>query len=128
MHFAIIGRIRNVEAVASGRSVRIRKYLIQRFGTGRWRKMKGDATIRFDDGTLQRAKEEPGLAIMMNRGGGSGAFAVCIHNGEYDVDLVVGKIYRVVRAKRNDRRSDIRILDESGEDYLTLVPISVESG
>ena len=48
---------------------------------------------------------------MMNRGGGSAEFAVCIHNGEYDVDLVVGEIYRVMRA-------DIRILDESGEDYL----------
>ena len=31
-------------------------HLIQRFGAGRWRKMKGDATIRFDDGTLQRAE------------------------------------------------------------------------
>ena len=43
-----------------------------------------------------------------------GAFAVCIHNGEHDVDLIVGKIYRVVKSKRNDRPSDIRILDESG--------------
>jgi hypothetical protein len=30
----------------------------------------------------------------------------------------VGKIYRVVKPKRNDRSSDIRVLDESGEDYL----------
>jgi hypothetical protein len=47
-----------------------------------------------------------------------GQFAVCIDNGEYDADLIVGKIYRVVKAKRNDRASDIRVLDESGEDYL----------
>lgn len=55
---------------------------------------------------------------MTSRGGRSGEFAVCIHNGEYDADLIVGKIYRVVKPKRNDRLSDIRVLDESGEDYL----------
>ena len=55
---------------------------------------------------------------MANRERISGQFAVCIHNGEYDVDLIVGKIYRVLKPKRNDRTSDIRILDESGEDYL----------
>jgi len=55
---------------------------------------------------------------MTSRGGRSGEFAVCIHNGEYDVDLIIGKIYRVMKPKRNDRPSDIRVLDESGEDYL----------
>ncbi len=49
---------------------------------------------------------------------GSAQFAVCIHNGEYEVDLIVGKLYRLVKPKRNDRPSDIRVLDESGEDYL----------
>jgi len=55
---------------------------------------------------------------MANRGGGSGEFAVCIHHGEYEVDLMVGKIYRVMKPKHNDRALDVRILDESGEDYL----------
>jgi hypothetical protein len=55
---------------------------------------------------------------MTNRGSVSGRFAVCIHNGEYDVDLIVGKIYRILKPKRNDRPSDIRVVDESGEDYL----------
>ena len=55
---------------------------------------------------------------MASRGDRSGEFAVCIHNGEYEIDLIVGKIYRVVRPKRNDRPADIRVLDESGEDYL----------
>ena len=56
--------------------------------------------------------------ITTSREDRSREFAVCIHNGEYDVDLIVGKIYRVVRPKRNDRSSDIRVRDESGEDYL----------
>lgn len=55
---------------------------------------------------------------MAGRGGGAGQFVVCISKGEDDVDLVVGKVYRVVRARRNDGSSDIRIVDESGEDYL----------
>ena len=50
--------------------------------------------------------------------GRPGDFAVCVHNGEYDVDLIVGKVYRIVKPKRNDRSSDIRVLDESGDDYL----------
>jgi hypothetical protein len=55
---------------------------------------------------------------MTTRGDKSREFSVCIHNGEYDVDLIVGKIHRVVKPKRHDRPSDIRVLDESGEDYL----------
>jgi len=58
------------------------------------------------------------MAVMTSRGSRSVELAVCIDNGEYDVDLIVGKIYRVVKPKRNDRPSDIRVLDESGEDYL----------
>jgi hypothetical protein len=54
----------------------------------------------------------------MGRGRLSTAFAVCIRNGEYQVDLVVGKIYRVVKPERNDPPSDVRVVDESGEDYL----------
>jgi hypothetical protein len=47
-----------------------------------------------------------------------GEFAVCIHGDDEDVDLIVGKIYRVMKPKRNDGNADIRIVDESGEDYL----------
>lgn len=43
---------------------------------------------------------------------------MCIERREHEVDLVVGKIYRVVRPCRNDRSSDVRVVDESGEDYL----------
>ena len=43
---------------------------------------------------------------------------MCIQNGEYEADLMVGKLYRVVKPQRNDRSSDIRVVDESGEDYL----------
>ena len=55
---------------------------------------------------------------MISRGGSSGEFAVCIRNGEYDVDLIVGKIYRVLKPRPKDRPTDVCVVDESGDDYL----------
>ena len=46
------------------------------------------------------------------------SFVVCLRRENDDADLIVGKLYRVRRSERNDRTSDIRIIDESGEDYL----------
>jgi hypothetical protein len=54
----------------------------------------------------------------MTRRGKPDEFAVCVHSDEDGVDLVVGKIYRVVKPKRHDRPTDVRVIDESGEDYL----------
>ena len=56
MHFTIVGEIRNVKPIAAGKSVHIRRHLIERFGARRWRKMTGEATVRFADGTLARAE------------------------------------------------------------------------
>jgi hypothetical protein len=50
----------------------------------------------------------------MNRASRAAGFAVCIERGQHDVDLVVGKIYRVVRPWRNDQPSDIRVVDRRG--------------
>ena len=58
------------------------------------------------------------MGIHRRRSRGPAEFAVCIQNGEYDADLIVGKIYRVVEPERHDEPSDIRVIDESGEDYL----------
>ena len=48
----------------------------------------------------------------------SGPFTICIRGDADHDDLIVGKVYRVIRPKRNDRVSDIRVVDESCEDYL----------
>ena len=54
---------------------------------------------------------------------------MCIRNGEYEADLIVGKIYRVLKPQTKDRPADIRVVDESGEDYLYprewFVPVSL---
>lgn len=46
------------------------------------------------------------------------SFAVCIDNHEYPVSLELHKLYRVVPDEDAARDGDLRIVDESGEDYL----------
>ena len=41
--------------------------------------------------------------------------AVCIHSNDDDVDLTVGKVYRLMKPKRNDRNADIRVIAYSGD-------------
>jgi hypothetical protein len=43
--FRIIGKIEEVETIAVGRSIRILPLLTKKYGNGRWRKLKGIATI-----------------------------------------------------------------------------------
>ncbi len=45
-------------------------------------------------------------------------FAVCINNSEYPASLELHKIYRVLTDEDAAQEGDIRIVDESGEDYL----------
>lgn len=43
--FKIIGNITNIEIIAVGNSIRILPYLNKTYGKGRWRKLKGTATV-----------------------------------------------------------------------------------
>jgi hypothetical protein len=45
-------------------------------------------------------------------------FVVCINNEDYPASLELHKIYRVVPDEDAATDGDIRIIDESGEDYL----------
>jgi len=54
--FEIIGEIRHIEPIASGRSIRIHRYLEQTYGKGSWRKRKGIATVRLPDGAIYEAE------------------------------------------------------------------------
>ena len=46
------------------------------------------------------------------------AFVVCINNEGYPASLELRKIYRVIPDARAAERRLIRVIDESGEDYL----------
>lgn len=56
MHFEIIGGITEIETIAVGPSVRIKEVLRKRYGKGRWRKLKGVATVRLSDGRIRLAE------------------------------------------------------------------------
>jgi hypothetical protein len=45
MKFRILGAPSNIETIASGKSVHVRQWLNDRYGEGRWRKMKGIANV-----------------------------------------------------------------------------------
>ncbi len=45
-------------------------------------------------------------------------FAVCVNNAEYPASLELHKIYRVLPDEDAEVDGDLRIVDESGEDYL----------
>jgi len=45
-------------------------------------------------------------------------FAICIDNSEYPASLETHKIYRVIPDEDAEGDGDLRIIDESGEDYL----------
>lgn len=45
-------------------------------------------------------------------------FAVCINNKDYEVSLELRKIYKVIPDAKAAEHHYIRVIDESGEDYL----------
>lgn len=45
-------------------------------------------------------------------------FAVCVDNTGYPTSLELHKVYRVLADEDAEADSDLRVIDESGEDYL----------
>ena len=45
-------------------------------------------------------------------------FALCVDNADYKASLVPGKVYRILQDPKAAKDDLIRIVDESGEDYL----------
>jgi hypothetical protein len=54
--FELLGDLRQIEIIASGRGVHVSNWLKKRYGGNRWRKMKGIALIREDDGEIYEAE------------------------------------------------------------------------
>ena len=45
-------------------------------------------------------------------------FAVCVQNDGYSASLELRKLYRVLPDEDADPENELRVIDESGEDYL----------
>ncbi len=56
MHFDVIGKIGSIETIAVGKSIRDINRLKKQFGAGRWRKLKGNATVQLGDGRIRKAE------------------------------------------------------------------------
>ena len=56
MKFEVIGKIEHQETFAAGNAIREIGRLRRIYGKGRWRKRKGIADIRFEDGSIRRAE------------------------------------------------------------------------
>ncbi len=56
MTFEIIDKIINVEIIAIGNKIREIVRLREEFGEGRWRKLKGETTVRLINGRIRRVE------------------------------------------------------------------------
>ena len=56
MYFEIISEITDIEIVAKGRGIRELARLRKKYGPGNWRKLKGRATVRMEDGRIHYAE------------------------------------------------------------------------
>jgi len=45
-------------------------------------------------------------------------FALCVDNTDYLASLVLGKVYRLIPDPKAAKDDLVRVVDESGEDYL----------
>jgi len=56
MHFEVVGDIEHVEIIASGGRIREVMRLRRQYGPARWRKLKGIAAVRLQNGRVCRAE------------------------------------------------------------------------
>lgn len=56
MDFKIRGKVTGVETIAVGKGIRVLPRLRKLYGKGRWKKLKGTATVVLIDGTIRQAE------------------------------------------------------------------------
>ena len=133
MDFEVVGDVTDVETIAPGSGIRELPRLRRLYGKGRWRKMIGVAEIRLRDGgfaspnctgmkrtaSAKKSSNARGTSTRARKSTAGGRqFAVCVENAGYEVSLERNKIYVVLPDKEAEREGDLRVVDESGEDYL----------
>lgn len=56
MFFKILGKIENIEVISKGRGIRDLRRIRKMYGKGKWRKLKGIATIKLENGKIKVAE------------------------------------------------------------------------
>ncbi len=70
--------------------------------------------ISGDEGLLRLVR----ISIMLKRQNIRAQFAICIENSGYPTSLELFKVYRILPDEEAAADGDLRVIDESGEDYL----------
>ena len=55
-NFQIVSSIQDVEIIAIRNSIPVLKFLERNYGKGRWRKLKGTATVLLENGKIRQAE------------------------------------------------------------------------
>ena len=113
MHFEIVGPIINVETIAVHREIRQLQWLNRTFGRARWRKLKGVAVVRLPNGRMPC-----GIKKILEEAAKRPRYVVCLENKGHRGSLETRKVYRALADAKGERAGLVRIIDESGEDYL----------
>jgi len=71
--------------------------------------------------SARKSSSASGTSIRRKAAAAEPRFAVCIRNGGYEASLEHNKIYPVLLDDEAERDGDLRVVDESGEDYLFSV-------
>jgi hypothetical protein len=66
--------------------------------------------------SMRTKARSSGLSNGAKRGGAR--FVLCVRNEGYPASLELRKVYRVLADERASERRQLRVIDESGEDYL----------
>jgi len=56
LHFEILGEIKEIETIAIGGNIRDIMRIQKKYGVGRWRKLKGIAKVRLENGNICEAE------------------------------------------------------------------------
>jgi hypothetical protein len=56
MKFEIVSQIEDIEIIAVGTNIRDLTYLQKVYGRGRWRKLKGKASVKLPNGEIRRVE------------------------------------------------------------------------
>jgi len=134
MPFEILGEISSVETFATGSRIREIARLRRVYGAGRWRKRKGSLVyawpmalstwLRYIGmkplGSVARNSKSSTCCDKLESMGKAPVrqLVVCVDNDGYAVSLEKRKIYVALRDVDAETHGMVRIIDESGDDYL----------
>ena len=133
MDFEIVGQLRDVETIASGRAIRGAAAASEVLRAGsmaederscydsaakRADRRGGAALVRGARNRTEGIQDQEAVDFTMTRTRKKKSFVVCLSNDGYAASLEPRKIYVALRDAAAERNGLLRVVDESGEDYL----------